>query len=249
MKTELYFKSNNHRLFGVFEKNSNSNNCAILLHGLTNSLDTCPLINEANELFLKNNISTFRFDYFGSGKSEGEFIDKTINELIQNTIDSYELVRDKFNPKKIIIWGRSFGGILAPIIASKPGIKSTIILSATLKTHISMKSSFTNNDFSQPFKASGEIKGHPILKKSFYYETKILDKLIKNKLKKVKNILIMQGTKDKIVYNLDWTKEIYNLVNEPKKLIFLKGADHSYKGFENKVMKYCREWLKRRGIF
>lgn len=245
MIKHFFFKSNNHKLHGVYERTSKSKITAILLHGLTNSYNSCPLINDANDFLIKNSISTFRFDYYGSGESDGRFSDKTVTELIENTKDAYKYAIQNLKAEKIIVWGRSFGAILAPVISFKPEIIASILISGTTHTHISMKNSFQNKNRSIPFKATGIIKGTPILPYSFYENTKYLDEVVTKKLTKVSNTLVIQGKQDKTVYDMNWAKEIYTLLKSPKKLIYLNGADHTYKGFENEVLSKSLNWITK----
>ncbi len=243
MKKELHFKSNKHKLFGIYQPANCNGIIALLLHGLTNSHNTCPLINEANDMFIQNGISTFRFDYFGSGKSEGFFVDKTIEEMIINTKDAYRYAVNNLRAKKIIVWGRSFGAIFTPLISIHKHVIASVLISSTTHTHISMRECFSANQISKPFKATGLIKGEPILPYSFYLETAHLDSIVEKGLRKTKNLLVIQGTNDKTVYDMSWADEIYQLALEPKKLIYMKEADHTYRGFEKQILDVSLDWI------
>jgi len=215
-----------------------------LLHGLTNSHNTCPVINEAVEAFLSEGYATFRFDYFGSGKSDGEFMEKTLREFVQNTKDAFSYVKKELKYKKIGIWGRSFGSILAPAISFEKEVFASVLISGTAQTHVSLSRFFSENEFSLPFKATGKIKGEPILRRIFFEQSQWLDKLQKRGLHKSRNVLVMQGSADKTDYDMSWAKELYDLSQNPKKLIYIEGGDHTYKGFENKVIKDGLYWFK-----
>lgn len=246
IKKELYFKSNGHTLYGVYEcPHKNNGKIILFLHGLTNSHNTCPIINEAVESFLKAGYATFRFDYFGSGKSDGKFIDKTLKEFVQNTKDAFLYAKNELRYKKIGVWGRSFGAILAPVISGKKEVFASILISGTVQTHISLKRCFNESEFSYPFKATGKIKGKPILKRVFFEQCMWLDNLQKKGLGKSQHVLIIQGTNDKTVYDMNWAKELYSLSQHPKKLIYVKGADHTYKGHEDRVINEGIGWFDK----
>lgn len=244
-KTIIKFNSDGHTLFGVFEKPENNNGILILLlHGLTNSMKDCPLINEAAIVLHKKGFPTFRFDYFGSGKSEGEFKEKTFMILYRNTVDSFELLTKKLGYKKIGIWGRSLGAILGATICDDPHIFASVFISFTVHTHTSFSRFFDKNrSYSLPLKGTGKIKGETILPYQFYKDTSRIDQLQVKHLSKAKNVLIVQGTTDKTVYDHAWAKEIYRLVKEKKKLEYIEGADHAYKGYEQTVINKGVNWF------
>lgn len=244
-KQEFYIQSADKRIYCVFEKPAKpKDKIILLLHGLTNSLINCPLISESADSLHKKGFSTFRFDYFGSGKSEGEFIDKTWEIMVRNTDDALNYIKHKLGYAKIGIWGRSLGAILGATICDDTTIFASVFLSMTVHTNISFSAFFPKNQpYSLPIKGTAEVKGKPILAKHFYDKTNWIDKQQKEHLSKAKNILIMQGKIDKTVYNPTWAKEIYDLTNEPKKLIYIQGADHAYKGHENSAITEGMNWF------
>lgn len=247
IKKEFFIKSTSKKLYCLFEKPDNSKNKLILLlHGLTNSHTNCPLISESAESLHLKGFPTFRFDYYGSGKSDGEFKDKTWEIMVQNTKDVLKYAKTKLKYSKIGIWGRSLGAILGATICDDPSVFASVFLSMTIHTNVSFSASFTKSQsFSSPIKGTAIVKGEPILERGFYEKTTWIDNLQKQHLSKAKNILIMQGTKDKTVYNPAWAKEIYDLVDEPKKLIYIKGANHAYTGYENKAIENGINWFTK----
>lgn len=239
------FKSQNHNIVGLLDiPNNNKESIVLLLHGLTNSMKDCPLISEATEAFRSEGFPTFRFDYFGSGLSNGEFKEKTFSTLIRNTQDALEFITNQLHFKKVGIWGRSVGAILGATISDYPQVFASVLFSTTIHTHTSFSSLFQNNgDFSVPIKGTGAIKGEPILPRKFYEETIWIDELQKKHLSKAKHVLIIQGTADKTVYDTSWAREIFQLTKKPKKLLYIKDADHSYYGYEPQVIKEGLKWF------
>ena len=129
MKKIIKFKSGGHTLFGVFETPKKNNGIPILLlHGLTNSMKDCPLINDASEALLKAGFPIFKFDYYGSGKSDGMYSDKLFSVLHQNTVDALDYVINKLKFKKIGLWGRSLGVILGSTVSDDPHVFASVII-------------------------------------------------------------------------------------------------------------------------
>jgi len=200
-RKEFWIRSNDNNLYCLFERPDNPKNILImLLHGLTNSHIDCPLISESAELFHSKGFPTFRFDYYGSGKSDGEFKDKTWKVMVKNTKDVLKYAKTKLNYSKIGIWGRSLGAILGATISDDPSIIASVFLSMTIHTNLSFSRFFSKEKLvSLPIKGTAVVKGEPILDKRFYDETEYIDRLQEKHLSKARNILIVQGTKDKTV--------------------------------------------------
>lgn len=67
------------------------------------------------------------------------------------------------------------------------------------------------------------------LKKAFYDEFFTLD--ILSAIRKLKRpLLIIHGEKDEFIPVHKDPQEVYQTANKPKKLIIVKGADHSFSG-------------------
>lgn len=245
--SRIQFKSQGHNIIGLLDiQDKNKDTLVILLHGLTNSMKDCPLINEAREALGAQGFSTFRFDYYGSGLSEGEFKEKTFSILVQNTRDALGYVTEKLPFKKVGIWGRSLGAILGATICDDKHIAASVLVSFCVHTDTSFSRFFPKEQpFSLPIKGTGEVKGEPVLPYQFYKETTWVDQLQRSHLSKASNILIIQGTKDKTVYDTNWAKEIYGITQEPKKLVYVEGADHSYRDFESRVITEGLNWFKK----
>jgi len=245
IEKKVNFLSVGHKLFGLLQIPENSNNSLIiLLHGLTNSMTDCPLIGQAVKTFLHNSFPVFRFDYFGSGKSPGNFKDKTIKILVKNTNDGIDFAINQLKYKKIGIWGRSVGAILGSTVCDRKEIFSSVFISTTTHTHQSFSKLFQKNkQYSISIKGTGKIKGDSILPDIFYQQTPWLDSLQKKHLSNAKNIFIIQGTEDKTVYDLNWTKSVYKIIQLPKKLEFIKGANHAYQGHEDEVIGKALRWF------
>lgn len=244
--SKISFTSQNSKLIGLIEEPVLSDKPMImLLHGLTNSMIDCPLINEATQALHNKGFSTFRFDYFGSGKSPGKFSNKTFSVLVKNTQDAFAFIAKRNS--RIGVWGRSLGAILGSTICDKPQVFATVLLSTTIRTKDSFSKLFENKtNFSLPIKGTGVIKGKSILPMKFYEETIWIDKEQKRHLSKAKNVLVIQGAEDKIIPYLSWAKEVYLATNKPKKLVFIKNANHAYKGFESEAVSQGISWFEKR---
>jgi alpha/beta superfamily hydrolase len=225
----------------------------ILCHGTTNDKFTCPLIEDASRFFVARGTAVLRFDFFGSGESDGIFRDKTISEMILNLKDAirYFLSRPEIN-KKIGLWGRSVGATVVAACSDPNEIENNILVSPPVllhKTFFPLFDKFGRRDITPiglssqaQDAATGKVKGELVLPRRFFLELDALDKQIAANLARMRSVLIIQGDNDKKV-SVENARYAYSLVQEPKQLVILKGADHAYSGKENEVMDIIKDWI------
>jgi uncharacterized protein len=70
----------------------------------------------------KAGFSSLRFDFAGSGESDGLFSEMTISSMQSDLLSAVKQVKKKFAPKAIILLGHSLGGMVASLCttAAKP---------------------------------------------------------------------------------------------------------------------------------
>lgn len=120
MEEKLYFKnSKGDTLCGILSNPTNDNQKAIIVlcHGFSSSKNSKTYV-RLQEILNKDDIATFRFDFYGHGESEGKFEDITISEAVDDALCGIKLLEDK-GYTKIGLFGSSFGGITAIITASR----------------------------------------------------------------------------------------------------------------------------------
>ena len=66
--------------------------------------------------------SSLRFDFAGSGESDGRFSDMTVETMRSDLLSAVKYIKKHFAPAKIILLGHSLGGMIASICCagSKP---------------------------------------------------------------------------------------------------------------------------------
>ena len=68
---------------------------------------------------MKHGIASIRFDFNGHGESEGDFVDMTVPNEIEDAMKVYEYVRDLRYVDKVAIVGHSQGAVVASMIAGQ----------------------------------------------------------------------------------------------------------------------------------
>ncbi len=106
------FKSEGHQLVGILHT-GDSKKLVILCHGFTgNKIENKRLFVETARAFAEGGFDAMRFDFYGSGDSEGEFADTTLSHNISNLKDAMIWGKER-GYDKVAVLGISMGGATA----------------------------------------------------------------------------------------------------------------------------------------
>jgi len=232
-------KHRNYYIRGLHHLNG-SKKIVIFLHGFTGNK------NEANfsfsrqaKLFDKNNIDSIRFDYYGSGDSDGQFEDMDFDDLIIQGNKIIDYVKS-LDYEEIYLEGMSMGGALAIKLAN-PTIAKLILISPAINM-LELTTNIFNNSLILP-NSNADLKSLELSKK-FFESVKNVD-LFENVTQLVIPTIIIQGTKDEAVpYEnaLIVNKKITN-----SKLVTVNGCDHLYSSakYMNILFTSILEFIKK----
>lgn len=118
------------KIFGVIHRPLSKSKCPAVLicHGLGgNKVGKHRVYVQLAERLAGLGITALRIDFRGSGDSEGEFADMTIDHEVSDALAALEFLKHdpQIDVANISIFGRSFGGVVAILAANKwDGIKS-----------------------------------------------------------------------------------------------------------------------------
>lgn len=102
----------------------------MVLHGFTSSKDDPVVVSVADELE-KRGIASVRFDFNGHGESEGDFVNMTVLNEIEDAKAVYDYVSKLDWVSSVSIAGHSQGGVVASMTAGELGakkVKSLVLL-------------------------------------------------------------------------------------------------------------------------
>lgn len=231
MEQKIYFQnSKGNKLCGILSnlEYNKKKPIIILVHGFNSNKNT-KNFNLLRSLLEKKNISTFRFDIYGHGESDGKFENLTITEAVDDILQAIKLLKRK-GFSQIGLVGSSFGGNASIIAATK--IKNLFILA--LKSPVSNyeekdKKSLTENQI-QKWEAKGfrflEDSGKKLkLNYTFFADSKNNNGYVFAPKIKIPT-LIVHGDADQIV-PVEQSIKISKLIPECK-LVLIKNADHTY---------------------
>jgi uncharacterized protein len=77
-------------------------------------------------------IASLRFDFYGSGESEGDFADMTLPSEVSDAVAAIEFFRRQrgINPRSVGLVGMSLGGAIAALIAQRARAQALVMWSA-----------------------------------------------------------------------------------------------------------------------
>ncbi|MAG47838.1 hypothetical protein CL617_04485 [archaeon] len=244
MQEKIYFEnSKGDKLCGILSSSNKENPLIILSHGFASSKESSTNI-ELEKVLNENNISTFRFDFYGHGESEGKFENITISEGVDEVLNCVKFLKEK-GYKKLGLVGGSFGGIVSILAASKLGNGIyLLVLKCPVSNHMEELITKGYRISPEKWKEKGflEYQKNLRLNYSFYEDSVNIDGY---KAAESINIptLIVHGDKDEAV-PVEQSKKVSKIIKDCK-LEIIEGANHRFseeKDF-NKMIKLISEFI------
>jgi len=220
----------------------------ILLHGFTGSKL------EPHRFFLKISrelevigIASFRFDFLGSGESDGDFEDMTVlNELAEaETILDYVRSHPSINSEKVIVLGFSMGGLVASLLAGDhPEIIEKLILLAPAGNMAEKAKGMEKNSTYIKDVNAYDIGGN-LIGKDFIAQLKSIEVWERAKSFE-RDVLIIHGSRDEAV-SIEESKDYQEKCYQGKAALrIVTGADHTFSSYqwEKEVIESICSFLK-----
>ena len=221
----LTFEVNSERLHGMLHLPSNASAphpCVVMLHGFTGtSIEPHRLFVLMARAFAAAGIAALRFDFRGSGQSEGSFSEMTLTRELEDALAAIAMLkghRELIDRSRLGILGLSMGGLMAALTAGTVDVKALALwapaspavmlgwFQGERRNPASIAAAFADSFAGAEFPAgigfdapSGHMDfgGNPVSKEFF------IDALNHNSLETVKNhngpTLIVHGTADPTV--------------------------------------------------
>lgn len=243
------------KIVGILHKPNNPTKAAVILvHGFTGNKNGPEniFIKLANKL-AENGIAALRFDFRGSGESEGKFVDMTITGEVDDLRKVIEFMKKSYGLLGIV--GESLGGAVS-ILGYDIRIGCMVLWypAVYLRETISFKAMDKG-------KEELETKGSIFVKekdgwsyrvgRDFFHERATLD--IAKHVHKIKcPLLVITGNNDNSVPHNQSARAIdLAMLSKEKKLEIIDGADHCFRGahiekWQQQAIDLTVDWFKKR---
>ncbi len=232
MKDKIFFEnSQGTRLCGILSNPTNDKRkpIVIMCHGFSTSKDSRTYV-RLEEILNDKEISTFRFDFYAHGESEGKFEEITTSEAVDDVQNAIEFLK-KSGYEKIGLMGSSFGGLASILIASRSDDLFLLALKSPVSDYISMAHTRRSEEEINDWKNKGYIELNSNIEErrrlnySFYEDADQMDAY--EAARKIKiPALIVHGDEDETV-PVEQSIKTARLI-ENCRLEIIKGCDHIY---------------------
>jgi len=253
------FKNQNQELVGILHipeglKMGEKTPGIVMFHGFTgNKTEAHRLFVQVARSLCKSGFTVLRFDFRGSGDSDGEFEDTTLPGEVSDAEAALTfLMRQRsVDRERVGVIGLSMGGRVATILASKDErVKFAILYSAALSP---LREKFLSQMDKSKLERLNlgeavEVSNGWYLKKDFF---DTIDYVIPFEVMGGIKIpmLIVHGDRDFVV-PLEEAEKGYSIIkglNDKNELYIVEGGDHTFSKKEHtlKVIDKTLNWLKR----
>lgn len=199
-----------------------------------------------------NGIASLRFDFRGSGDSEGDFTESTVEGFVSDALKALEYVSNhpKIDPKRIGLMGRSFGGTIAVLAASRfPQVKSLVLWAPLFNGKqwhdqwMRLKEGVSPEEAEMMMVVNGQLAGAKFFEQFFNLR-------MEDELSTLHHIpfLHIYGEKDSVVsaFHADRYEDQRSQAKALNKFIRLPKADHDFSlpADQNLALAETVQWFK-----
>jgi len=137
VERQIVFENEGQKLYGMLHLPEGVKRApaAALFHGFTGTKiePHCIFVKMAREL-MAHGIAALRFDFRGSGESEGDFVDMTVEGEISDALKSLDFLQaqPELDPHRLGVLGLSLGGLVAACVAGRDARIKSLALWAAL---------------------------------------------------------------------------------------------------------------------
>ena len=239
----IHFQSNGKQIVGIHHR-VESEKIVLMCHGFTgNKIENKRLYVEAARNFASDGISAIRFDFYGSGDSEGEFEDSLVSLNISTLKDAIAWAYME-GYDKVAVMGISMGAATAILALSGQPVQALVLWSAVPDFKL-LFASYTEN--ANDILASHNIIEHDgwAIKRDFFIDAMQHD--VEGSLSKIEiPKFIVQGMADAPLF-VEGFHRFRDIVLPPADFMEIPDAGHTYQTphHRRQVIRQTAIWLQR----
>ena len=222
----------------------------ILYHGFTgNRMEPGFMFVRFSRLLMQHGIASIRFDFWGSGESNGSFDKMTLSGELEDAGDILKFFRsrEEIDADRVFILGLSMGGTVAGYTAGMydSDVKGLILWAPAgeMKNRLKEREDVIAKEV---FEGNPLDMGSLVVGMQFIEDVKSLN-ILNMTAKYSKDVLIIHGTEDKSVPPTV-SKHYSEIFGKRASLMFIEGANHTFQGAEwiSRLFSSSLEFIKKR---
>lgn len=230
-------------LRGMFHRPSGSGPFPVvmLLHGFTGyHIEDHRLFVQTARALVEAGFVVLRFDFYGSGDSDGDFEEFTVHTEVQDAVTALGWLGQQpgIDAKRIAVLGLSLGGCVTALLAGQdPRVKAAVFWNAV---------AFSDTHFHDEIPAEGRfagVVGGLRVGPDFLPTFAALD--IVGTLRRYSGPgLVIRGTADELVAHAE-AEALHTALGERGTLHLIEGADHTFKrpDWRQELFQVTTRWL------
>jgi len=241
----ITFESEGQQLVGMLHRGLGER-LVILCHGFTgHKSEARRIFVEAGRAFAAEGLDAFRFDFYGSGDSAGEFAETRISHNIANLVDACAWAKSQ-GYQEIAVLGLSMGGATAILTQSQIASRVLVTWSAVpdmgklFQSYVSNAPQLAAREDLQFYDHDGWL-----IAKEFWHDAMSYD--IQSAFAGITvPKLIIQGSEDSPVF-LQGFQAFRDIALPPAEFMDIPGANHTFTQpqLRRQVIRQTLVWLKR----
>jgi pimeloyl-ACP methyl ester carboxylesterase len=228
----------------------------VFLHGYTGDrIESHCLFVKAARTLCRHGLACLRFDFRGSGESEGEFADMTLDGEMSDALAAVEFLKQfaGIDQRHIGMVGLSLGGAVAACVSAQAGIRSLALWSpwAFVDYLVERAGRIVKDPYAwlpanyrEAVRKHGKVDiGGYLRGKPFFESMRDMDPL-----REIAGydgpVLIISGSEDQVVSPVN-SELMYDNVRGTRRLIMIDDADHTFSStqWENQVIEATLSWF------
>ena len=225
------------RLDAAFHEGSMAGVLVVLGHGVTGNKDRPLLVALANGL-AELGWPCLRISFSGNGKSGGRFEEATVTKESEDLLDLLDQLPDGV---RVAYCGHSMGGAVGVKTAAVDRrIEVVVNLAGMIRTR-----EFCEREFGDVTPGGGMMWGEEgcPLSQAYVDDMAKIDDLLPTVPELKRPFLMIHGTADDVVFPKD-SRDAWEVAAEPKRLVEIPGAGHSFEGHHRQVIDEVEAWLR-----
>jgi len=256
LETPVVFHNNGEQIVGVFHHAQNASAArtpaVVFLHGFTgNKVEVRRVFVRTARALAARGIASLRFDFRGSGDSEGEFSQMRVSGLFADALTAFQYLKEQpgIDSNRVGVIGFSMGGMVASQLLSKEsGIKAAVLWSPVAHPG-SLIEDLDNWSTGGGRRGLIDLGGWTVSRAFVeeYAKASPIQWISESKIRAP--ILLIHGSEDESVpvdHSFDY-EQAFKTAGSRVQLKVLEGAGHTYESIEldRMVVNHTVKWLQR----